>query len=381
MREPSAGRGGARPRVLHVITDLRVGGAEVQLARLLEGHDSGEADAEVVGVACLRAGGEIALRLEAMGIRVWRLGASGPIGFLRATIALARILRQERIEVVMGWLYHAMIATALPGIAPQGCRVLWNVRGTVPTASDKRGTRAALRVSVLLAPRPTRIVYNSNKARLEHERAGYPAAAGTVIANGFDVPAAPPAPPTTDSRVILLAARYHPMKDFEGFLRALALVRAAGVDARGRLVGEGCEWSNASLVALLDATGTRPHVELGGMVRPMAPEYEAAAVVCSSSAWGEGFHNVLAEALLAGRVAVSTDVGDARTVVGDERFVVPPSRPDLLAAALRAALGLAPAERARVIAQSRERIATDFGAPAMRSQYARLYREAIDAAN
>lgn len=381
MHEPPVGRRGPRPRVLHVITDLRVGGAEVQLARLLERDDPGDADAEVVGVACLRAGGEIALRLEAMGVRVWRLGASGPLGFLRATVTLARILRRERVDVVMGWLYHAMIATALPGVTPRRCRVLWNVRGTVPTASDKRGTRAALRVSILLAGRPARIVYNSAKAQREHEQAGYPGAVGTVIANGFDVPVETPAPPSTDTPVILLAARYHPMKDFEGFLRALALVRASGTPARGRLVGEGCEWSNASLVALLDETGTRPHVELGGMVRPMAPEYQAATVVCSSSAWGEGFHNVLAEALLAGRVAVSTDVGDARMIAGDDRFVVPPSRPDLLASALGTALGLAPAERARVIAEARERIGARFGAPAMRTRYARLYREAVDASH
>jgi glycosyltransferase involved in cell wall biosynthesis len=57
----------------------------------------------------------------------------------------------------------------------------------------------------------------------------------------------------------------------------------------------------------------------------------AADVVVSSSAFGEGFSNAIAEGMASGLPAIVTNTGDARLLVGETGVVVPPRDPAKLA--------------------------------------------------
>jgi glycosyltransferase involved in cell wall biosynthesis len=123
--------------------------------------------------------------------------------------------------------------------------------------------------------------------------------------------------------VIVHVARLDPMKDHATLLAALD--RLPHVHAV--LAGLGTETLTA-----------RPRLHRLG-VRDDVPRLLAAAdLFVSSSAFGEGFSNALAEAMAAGLTPVATDVGDARAIVGDCGFVVPPRDPAALAEAIAAAL-------------------------------------------
>jgi glycosyltransferase involved in cell wall biosynthesis len=97
-------------------------------------------------------------------------------------------------------------------------------------------------------------------------------------------------------------------------------------------------------------------------------------VACSASAYGEGFPNVLGEAMACGVPCVTTDVGDAAAIVGETGWVVPPRDPRALAAMLGAALALSPAARGRRGAAARDRVARQFSQDAFIGRYAALYR-------
>ncbi len=110
------------------------------------------------------------------------------------------------------------------------------------------------------------------------------------------------------------------MKDHQVFLAAMAELP----DLRALLIGADTEHLPAQPNTL--RLGRRDDVER------LLP---AADFVVSSSAFGEGFSNALAEGMACGLPAISTDVGDAAIIVGDTGAIVPPRDPQALASAIR----------------------------------------------
>ena len=62
--------------------------------------------------------------------------------------------------------------------------------------------------------------------------------------------------------------------------------------------------------------------------------YNGLDILCLSSAFGEGFPNVIGEAMACGVPCVVTDVGDSSRIVGNNGIVVPPGQPETMASGL-----------------------------------------------
>jgi glycosyltransferase involved in cell wall biosynthesis len=100
-------------------------------------------------------------------------------------------------------------------------------------------------------------------------------------------------------------------------------------------------------------------------------------VIVSASAFGEGFSNVLGEAMAAGTPCVATDVGDSRWIIGETGRVVPRRDPTALAAAMAEILRLPDAERRALGLAARARIAENFEIGAIAARYTALYRQTL----
>jgi glycosyltransferase involved in cell wall biosynthesis len=100
------------------------------------------------------------------------------------------------------------------------------------------------------------------------------------------------------------------------------------------VLGDGPENYRASLQRYAVSLGLGAEV----MWRPATPDVvgmlNALDLIVSTSAFGEGTHNVLIEAMSLGLPVVATDIGDARQVVGPGGSVVAPRRPDEIARAV-----------------------------------------------
>ena len=148
------------------------------------------------------------------------------------------------------------------------------------------------------------------------------------------------------------------MKDHATFLAAMEDLP----ELRGLLVGTDTE----SL--------PRPdNVKALGLRRDIERLHRAADIFISSSAFGEGFSNAIAEGMTSGLVPVVTDVGDARLIVGDTGRIVPPRDPQALREAIAAEAALTPVQRRERGLAARQRIVDRFPLSRAVEDYARLY--------
>ena len=110
----------------------------------------------------------------------------------------------------------------------------------------------------------------------------------------------------------------------------------------------------------------------------MARIYAALDIATSSSAYGEGFPNVLGEAMACGVPCVATDTGDTRLVIGETGIVVPPRDPAALASAWEQLIVLGRAGRRSLGMTARARIDGNYEIGSVVGGYEALYRDLVE---
>jgi glycosyltransferase involved in cell wall biosynthesis len=358
-------------RVLHVITGLGLGGAEGQLTALLARAPRAGTEP---AVASLLPGGENREALARAGVSVTDLGMARGVPDPRAVARLVTAIKAMRPHVLQSWMYHAdLVATAAHAILGKAVRprLVWGVRcSDMDTARYGLALRVVIALSARLSGRPDAVVVNSQTGRAVHEGLGYRPKRFVFIPNGIDTERFRPDPAARramrgelgvaeDAVVAIHVARHDPMKDHETFLAALA----ANPGVTGIAVGLGTE----SLPA-------RPNLMALGARRDVPRLLGAADIFVSSSAFGEGFSNAVAEAMATGLPAIATDVGDARFILGGTGAIVPPRDARALAQALSELAALGAAERQARGAAARARIVAEFPLARAAERFAALYR-------
>lgn len=390
-------------RVLHVITGLATGGAETMLYRLLaaqgaDGHNEETRSSPTsTPVVSLTEPTGWAHRFETLGVEIQSLGMQGANP--GAVLRLARTVRDIQPDVVHTWMYHANLvgglATKLAGGLSGGPPIVWGLRQSnldpaVNKASTLRVARWGGRLSGWL---PDVIVSNSHAGVEAHGPLGYPPERCRVVSNGFDLDAFRP-DPAAGARVrreldvpdgAFLAGwvgRDDPQKDPDTFLKAVRRVIKSEVSGSRFplhfvLCGRNIDADNARLVQYLEDGTFRERVHLLGL-RNDVPGLMNAFDVLVLSSRGEGFPNVVGEAMAAGTPCVVTDVGDARRIVGETGTTVPPADPEALADALVKMATLDRDKRKELERQARRRVQERYDIHDIVTRYRQLYEELTD---
>ncbi len=374
-------------KVLHCITDLSPDGAQRTLLRLVASLERAGFESQVV---CLAGRGTLSSEFETTGFPVLELGMHRGIPSLAGLAKLRGVIKGWRPHVVQGWMYHAniaaLIATKISGIAAP---VVWNVRRCLYDLSrDRFGTRLAIRAGARLSPWVSRIVYCVELAAVQHESLGFDPHRRLVVPNGVDMSKFKRIGTARSALrrelglpdgclVVGAIGRYHPQKDFEGFLRAAAAVVRGGSNAHFVLVGRGVSGDNRRLTTLASELGISRCVHLLGERHDISTVMSGLDVFASSSS-NEGFSNVLAEAMACEVPCVATDVGAAQEVLYGVGRLVPPEEPLALGAAIAEMLALKVEKRAEIGLRARTRITQRYSVERMVERYAQLYRTMVE---
>src|SRR5262249_26692679 len=157
------------------------------------------------------------------------------------------------------------------------------------------------------------------------------------------------------------------------FLAAAAKLAARRPEAMFVMVGAGMDDRNRDLMRMIETHSLIPHVRLLGERIDMWAIYPAFDIGTLSSAFGEGFSNVLAEAMACGVPCVATNSGDAAEIVGATGRIVPPRDPDALAAAWDSLIESGAEARRQLGTAARERVVSLYDLSVITARYEALY--------
>lgn len=357
-------------RILHVITDLGVGGAEAMLHKLIAHRDRQKFIHVVISLMDV---GIIGTRLQAEGIEVFTLDCKRGLPTWQAIRKLRDLARQISPDIIQGWMYHGNLAAWLVRqFAPGRPPLIWGIRQSLDRLSNEKWlTRGVILANAGLSRQVDVVAYNAQRSREQHQAIGMSGKTSLVIANGFDTNLFSPSPmaratiraelqiPDTVLLVGLIG-RFHPMKDHHGFLQAAAELVRHRDDVRFLMAGDGIDWKNPLLDKWIKQLKLAEHLYLMGRRDDISHLTAALDIAVSASARSEGFANVIGEAMSCGVPCVVTDVGDSAWIVGDTGLVVPPGNPKKLTEAFETLLGLSPDARRRMGMASRARAVAKF---------------------
>ena len=370
-------------RILHVITGLEVGGAEMALYRLiLEFRGSEYAHTVIV----LTPGGGLYGRFVESGIKLIVLDIRrSPVSDM---LRLYRLMRTLQPDIVQTWLYHADF---LGGVAARvaGIRnVIWGVRTTDVDGGCARATAFVRQACASLSRWvPHTIVCVAEAARRSHSLVGYDAGRMVVVGNGFDLSVLTSNQSqrgqlraqcgfAKDDVVVGTLGRFNLDKDHANFVQAAGQLARRHPRLRFLMVGENLDANNDVLMGWINATGHADRFVLLGARSDAAVCLAAMDIFCLSSRT-EAFPNVVGEAMAMGLPCVSTDVGDVGVLMADTGVIVPKADPAALAQGVAGLMALGAAYRAQMGQKARERIRATFTMACVRKRFERIYENVI----
>jgi glycosyltransferase involved in cell wall biosynthesis len=370
-------------RVCFLIRQLNLGGAQRQLLELAKGLDRTKFE---ITILTFYDGGIYAAPAQQLeGVRYRSLHKRGRwdlFGFVRR---LVRRLRQMPPQILHGYLGVSNLLCVLVKPLLRGVRIVWGMR-----ASNMDWERYDWLENFVFGLQrfssrwADLIIVNSQAGRDYLLRHDFPEHKMLVIPNGIDIEYFRPDDAAraqvraewkigAEEKLIGMVARFDPMKDHATFLHAAAALLQTRDDVRFVVVGEGNLSYQNQLRAQFDVLLMTQKVRWVGARSDMPAVYNAMDIVTSSSAYGEGFSNVIGEAMACGVPCVATAAGDSAMIVGDAGIVIPPGNVEALREAwqkmlfsdsqLRRALG--EKARARIVENFSSRVLVQKTAEAL----------------
>lgn len=328
-------------RLLNVVPTLLCGGTENHFMTLSRSLDTARFD---LRFACLRKWGPFVeeLRERQIPLEEYRVATFRSLNALVQQARLARYVRQHSVDIVHTYSFYGNVFAVPPGrfAAPV---VIASIRDRGPylTPMQRRVQRHVCRLADC-------ILVNAVAVKQWLVADGYDTSKIVVIPNGVDLrrftggdrAAVRRSLGVADSaRLVGVVSRLSRLKGLEDFLHASATIAARDANVRFVIVGEPSPIKNREyldeLSALAQRLGLGDKVIFTGL-RSDVPAVMSALDVSVMPSLNEALSNVLLESMAAGTAVVATDVGGTSEAMRDgvNGVLVPPARPDRLAAAI-----------------------------------------------
>ncbi len=320
-------------KIVFLNRSLDRGGAERQLVALAKGlHDKGH----TVKVMIFYSLGGFERELIDYGVSVIDLKKQSRWDIVPFVLRVLRTLKHERPDVLHSYLTVSNIFAGLAKITGVVSRVVWGVRASDMDLNNYDWTaRVTYKIECVMSKFADMVISNSHAGKKYAIKHGFPESKIEVVPNGIDTARFLCDQETRcriresfgipdNKKVIGMVSRLDPMKGYEVFLHAAALLVEEYNDVVFAGVGHGAPEYEDYLKRLAADLGLEDKMMWLGADLDSAEIYCAYDIMTSASLYGEGFSNVVGEAMSCGVPCVVTDVGDSARIVDEFGIVVKP---------------------------------------------------------
>jgi glycosyltransferase involved in cell wall biosynthesis len=307
------------PRVLIVVPQLEVGGAETQATRLAVELVARGVDAQV---ATFYEGGPLRRRLQEGGVPVHTLRRSSAHG-LESVGDLVRLLRTSRFDVCHSFLWSANWRCRLAARIARTPAVIASIRSV-----ESCMPRARILAEQVLIGWTDAVIVNAAAIRAHLVRdVGLPPDRIAIVPNGaredlFDMDLESRAARALlglpeDRALVTIVGSFEPEKNQQDFLHLASRLLAAGARCAFALVGDGPE--RAGLHRVARELGLPEDRVIWAGFREDVPVWIAASDLLLNVSRREGCNNAILEAMCVGRPVVAYAVGGNPELIEDGR--------------------------------------------------------------
>ena len=349
-------------KIVFLMRTLNQGGAQRQLVALARGlkerHHS-------VHVIVFYANGFFENELRTSGIDVHVLHRKGRWNVVSLWWQMIQIVRELNPDILHGYLETPNVCAALLRRYIPTAKVVFGIRAS---AIDYEQYDFVIRVMNWIEARASHyadlVIANSHAGAADAIRAGFPSDKVMVIFNGIDTEYFAPNAEAgrrirhqwrikDDESLIGVVGRLDPKKDHATFLSAAAKLKQPNI----KFVCIGIGEPGFELRQLAESLKLQDRLQWIAPQSAMSDVYNALDVMCLSSSFGEGFPNVIGEAMACGVPCVVTNSGDSALVIGDLGEVVAAGDDERMAEAINKSLNQ---NRQTISIRLRQRVIENF---------------------
>ena len=378
-----------RIRILFVITGLGTGGAEMMLFKFLSRLDRIKFSPYLIS---LIPGGVFEKRIKDLKIPIYSLNMSQGIPNPFALLKFKKYLNLIEPDIIQGWMYHAnFLALCSKLLWNSNVPILWSIHHSVGSLKNEKISLAMLiRLTAFFSSKPNKVIFSANIGKNQHVKLGYQSVNSLAINDNFDLTVFKQFKSSIclretlniEKKSLLVGslARFHPMKDHLGLLRAAVEIVRRHSFVHFVLAGPNIDSLNLELNSFIAANGLESNVHLLGEIHYVPDFLNSIELYISSSAYGESFPNVIGEAMACGVPCIATDVGDSKYIIGDAGIVVRPNNPKALCEAINKYVILGAEKLSNIGEVAKERISSNFDLDAPNSfvrKYEAIYHQMV----
>ncbi len=336
MKRISQSKSKREPKIIFIINSLELGGAEKIFFNIINNHRNAL-------IITLISKGFYGNKLLNEGYKLIDLKMKKNIFIFFKIFRLINIIKRNKPEIVHTWLYHSNLIGSIAAKFAGVKKIYWSIHHDFEHSDFYMFIEMRI-LTILSHFIPNKILYSSFSSEEKHILNGYNKKISIIIQNGISISKFKPKKELRfnlrkklkikdECFLLCNISRYHPIKDHETLLRSLKILKKNNLFFKCILIGNGLTNSNIELSNKIRDYKLQKNVLLYGKSFEVNKLLNAFDLNILSSK-SECSPVTLLEAMACGVPCVSTNVGNAKTIIGNSGWIVETGDPEALASCI-----------------------------------------------